>query len=316
MLDSLRLKYPFFHRTKYVVILTALGILLFQLFNVNNPQQMVGRVGKTETWSAYIWFVLIDQFLIELISMFILFKAIVLYARYLKLQKLSLSTLAVVRYELSFLPLFLVIFFVFNPITQTIRFFYEQYPAWQASVFWQHYWYNLRTYLVYLAPVLLIGYLMLNTNLIIEYVGQIKTSKSAKDEVLNQVVTTSITNEEGVSSTKPQEYASRVIALDKGYEKPLAVQEVYWFEVIERQYYAVTQQGSYRVQKNINELETLLNPATFLRINRSVIINIDKVDKFSPYFNGKYILKMKGFAERDFVVPKARVKSLKQSLVL
>lgn len=67
-------------------------------------------------------------------------------------------------------------------------------------------------------------------------------------------------------------------------------------------------------KKNIHELETLLNPATFLRINRSVIINIDKVNKFSPYFNGKYILKVKDFAERDFLVPKARVKSLKQSL--
>lgn len=316
MLQTIQLKYPFFNKTKYVVMLTALGILLFQLFNINNPQQMAGRVGKTVDWGTYIWFVLIDQFLIELISMFILFKSIVLYAQAFKLQQISFSTLAIVRYELSFLPLLLVAFFIFNPITQTIRFFYEQSPNWQASVFWQHYWYNLHTYLVYLAPVLLIGYLMLNINLVMEYVEQAQANKLQEGATASRAIEQTRTSRGEAQPTKEniQEYATRIIALDKGYEKPVAVQEIYWFEVIERQYYVVTQDSSYRVQKKMNELEASLNPATFLRINRSVIINIDKVDKFSPYFNGKYILKMKGTADRDFVVPKARVKSLKQSL--
>lgn len=308
MLTTLKLNYSFYRNFRYVLIITALGVVTYQLFNINNPRQMVGRLGKSANWIDYFWFLLIDQFLFELISMFIFFKAIILYARIWGLNKLRWTTGQILKYELSFLPLFLVVFFIFNPITQSIRFLYEQSPTWSAKMFWNEYWYNWNVYFVYLAPILLIGYVTLNINLLREYNQSLEESLLPQDNLLAE------DTEQALADPPKKEFATRIIALDKGYEKPINLKEVYWFEVKERQYFATTKEAAYRVQKKINELEEVLNPNDFLRINRSVIININQVDKFSPYFNGKYVLKMKGFEDQEFIVPKARVKSLKVSL--
>ena len=307
MLITLKLNYSFYRNFRNVLIITAFGVLTYQLFNIENPKQMVGRLGKTENWVDYFWFLLIDQFLFELISMFILSRSVIVYARVMGLTKVQWTSRQILKYELSFLPLFLVVFFIFNPITQSIRFLYEQYPTWPTNIFWKEYWYNWTIYFVYLAPILLIGYVTLNISLLREYNRSLRDNLSTPENLPAQ-------DTEQVLVEPTKEYATRIIALDKGYEKPINLKEVYWFEVKERQYFATTKEATYRVQKKINELEEVLNPSDFLRINRSVIININQVDKFSPYFNGKYILKMKGFESQEFIVPKARVKSLKTSL--
>ena len=39
----------------------------------------------------------------------------------------------------------------------------------------------------------------------------------------------------------------------------------------------------------MNSLETSLDPGQFVRIHRSVIVNLDRVREFEPYFHGDYV---------------------------
>ena len=43
----------------------------------------------------------------------------------------------------------------------------------------------------------------------------------------------------------------------------------------------------------MNALEARLNPATFYRIHRSHIVNIERVRELQPWFNGEYVVFLK-----------------------
>ncbi|MEL6717729.1 MAG: LytTR family DNA-binding domain-containing protein [Bacteroidota bacterium] len=47
------------------------------------------------------------------------------------------------------------------------------------------------------------------------------------------------------------------------------------------------------ISHRINELENLLAPQTFFRINRSEIININSIKKMEPYFANRLVIKLK-----------------------
>lgn len=44
------------------------------------------------------------------------------------------------------------------------------------------------------------------------------------------------------------------------------------------------------IRETINELAARLDPATFLRIHRSIIVNLDRVKEIQPWFNRSYVL--------------------------
>ena len=49
---------------------------------------------------------------------------------------------------------------------------------------------------------------------------------------------------------------------------------------------------TYVVRQPLSEMESLLNPATFARIHRSTIINLDHVKEFQPWFSGEMVVLM------------------------
>lgn len=48
------------------------------------------------------------------------------------------------------------------------------------------------------------------------------------------------------------------------------------------------------IYESLTSLETKLDPADFVRINRSYIVNLNFIDTVETYFNGEYIVRMKG----------------------
>ncbi|NIR52476.1 response regulator transcription factor [candidate division KSB1 bacterium] len=47
---------------------------------------------------------------------------------------------------------------------------------------------------------------------------------------------------------------------------------------------------SYLLRERMSKLETELDPQIFARIHRSAIVNVERIKKLQPYFNGKYII--------------------------
>ncbi len=51
------------------------------------------------------------------------------------------------------------------------------------------------------------------------------------------------------------------------------------------------------VQNRLSEIEGILDPARFFRINRSEIIHIDYIEKIEPFFNNRLVIHLSNFAE-------------------
>ncbi len=61
--------------------------------------------------------------------------------------------------------------------------------------------------------------------------------------------------------------------------------EIYLIETVNEKQVVHTEQETYEVNKRLYELERLL-PSNFIRISKSVVMNIDKVRHYTPMLNG------------------------------
>lgn len=64
-----------------------------------------------------------------------------------------------------------------------------------------------------------------------------------------------------------------------------------------------------RVPKRIGELERMLPQSRFMRVHRSLLVNLAHIEEIVPWFNGEYMLKMCDGSE--VIVARRRVKALK-----
>ena len=60
--------------------------------------------------------------------------------------------------------------------------------------------------------------------------------------------------------------------------------------------------------------EHLADTACFFRAHRAVLVNLDRIDEFSPWFNGKYNLVMDDSKKSELTVSRSRVKEFRQRL--
>jgi len=66
----------------------------------------------------------------------------------------------------------------------------------------------------------------------------------------------------------------------------------------------------------MDRLAEHLGESSFFRIHRALLVNIDAIREFSPWFNGKYNLIMNDAASTELTVSRTRVKAFKQQLGL
>lgn len=69
--------------------------------------------------------------------------------------------------------------------------------------------------------------------------------------------------------------------------------EVYYFEAVDNKVFLYTKEKVYETKWKLYELEEQFGYANFIRVSKSVIMNLSKVDSFHPDFNGRYEALMK-----------------------
>jgi two-component system, LytTR family, response regulator LytT len=67
----------------------------------------------------------------------------------------------------------------------------------------------------------------------------------------------------------------------------------------------------YLIENTLDELETVLNPKDFLRINRKMIVNLKAIQKISPHFNGRLKLELMPVYKDEIYVARERVTDFK-----
>lgn len=284
-MKKLRLNYLGLTKVKVILVVTPIVVIAYLGIIYFHPIGNHWLTNGSFTWLNMIKFVFVDQIAIELFTFFIISFAILYYAKTLKLFSVEMSIKGFLLYQLKFFPLFLLIFFVFNPITQSVRYWYHNFPTWNSELYFESYYYSIRLYLSYLLPVFLGGYALLNINLYFNYHRLIFEEK-----------------EEAIKSNK-------IAAADGEGKTFIDLMKVVSFERVKRNYFAFTDNEGLRINYNMGELEKMLDDSIFYRINRSTVININYFKNYSFWENDKYVLRLVN--GKEYIVSRNRIMKLK-----
>jgi two-component system LytT family response regulator len=114
----------------------------------------------------------------------------------------------------------------------------------------------------------------------------------------------------GEQSSYPRRIASRV-GERIGF---LELNEVTHFLAQDKLTYALVNGRRHTVDQTITELERRLDPARFLRVHRSALVNTDWIHEVNTWFAGKVILTLKDAQHTQIPVARDRLRELKSRL--
>lgn len=90
-----------------------------------------------------------------------------------------------------------------------------------------------------------------------------------------------------------EKYLKRVVIKAVGRVSFLDVGEIDWVEASDSYVRLHVGRVTHLIRGTMNGLEERLDPAKFLRIHRSTIINIERIKELRPLFHGEYIVTLK-----------------------
>lgn len=88
------------------------------------------------------------------------------------------------------------------------------------------------------------------------------------------------------------EYIDRLVVKSAGRIFFLKTDEVDWIEAAGNYVRLNSGKDGHLIRETMSALEAKLDPSHFLRIHRSIIVNIDKIKQFQPWFNGEYVFEL------------------------
>lgn len=288
-MDQLTIDYSRLKRPVFVLVLTPLIVITYLGIIYFHPQNNQWLTDHSFSWANTLQFVFIDQIGIEFFTYFIVSLLVVIYSRVFKINVLVFSVKGVLVYQLRFLPLYLLVFFIFNPVTQTLRYWYHYFPVWDHEIYFSSYFYNIKLYLTYLLPVLLGGYTLLNFNLYFNYQNHVLQQKR---KAINNL---------------------KIEVFDQEGKTVIDLASVVSFERIGRLYYVFTEDLQLKIKYKLKELESKLEGSMFYRINRAAIINLNYLKNYSYWEHDKYVLRL--INGKEYIVSRERIKKLKKTSI-
>lgn len=110
----------------------------------------------------------------------------------------------------------------------------------------------------------------------------------------------------------------RISVEDGGRVLLLGHAEVVFIRTEERRMVVHTREARYMHHGpgTMDRLEEKLGPLSFFRANRAELVNLAQVRDFAPWFNGKYLLRMRDQAATEITVSKSRVRAFREQLDL
>ncbi len=92
----------------------------------------------------------------------------------------------------------------------------------------------------------------------------------------------------------------------------LRVEDIAYFYVEGKTTFAVTPNGKEHIlDLSLNKLEEQLNPTQFFRINRQMILNVDAIDRATPYYKGKIKVLVHPMFKSDVIVSEGRASAFR-----
>jgi two-component system, LytTR family, response regulator len=96
-----------------------------------------------------------------------------------------------------------------------------------------------------------------------------------------------------LSDTADRPPLKRLLGRRDGRLIVLKATEIDWIESAANYVSLHVGKESYLVRETLQSLEGRLDPDQFIRIHRSTIVNLDRVQEIEPYFHGDYIVRLR-----------------------
>ena len=114
---------------------------------------------------------------------------------------------------------------------------------------------------------------------------------------------------------EPQSYQQHFLTQSRGKTLLIKVEDIALFSVENDTVYLYTFAGKrYPLFKKLEYIESVCDPSQFLRINRQMLVNLNAVVSFEPYFNRKIALELKIKTEQQAIVSRLKVTAFKEWL--
>lgn len=111
------------------------------------------------------------------------------------------------------------------------------------------------------------------------------------------------------------EYKSRFLVKFGQRIKAIPVEKIAYFYSHDKLSYLVTFEGQkLPVDQTLEELDGLLNPKNYFRVNRKFIVHFDSVSDIHPYFKGRVKLDLEPSIDEDIVVSSEKTPVFKKWL--
>ncbi|WP_300977601.1 LytTR family DNA-binding domain-containing protein [Flavobacterium sp.] len=112
-----------------------------------------------------------------------------------------------------------------------------------------------------------------------------------------------------------KEYKTRFLVKSGQTIDTIKTEEIHHFETRESLSFLVTNKGSqHLIDYTLDQLETLLQPKNFFRINRKIILHIQSIEKVNTYFNSRLSISTKFLDTDAKIVSRERVNDFKKWL--
>ena len=97
--------------------------------------------------------------------------------------------------------------------------------------------------------------------------------------------------------------------------KSFNVEDIAYFKSHEGLIYLYTHNSqAYPIEYTIDQLENILNPIHFFRINRKFMVSVKSVVEIHSYFNSRLLLKLLPKEEEQIIVSRERTTNFKRWL--
>ena len=112
-----------------------------------------------------------------------------------------------------------------------------------------------------------------------------------------------------------QSYKSRFLVKVGDKIKSIPVEEITAFYSLEKASYLFTHtKRSYAIDFALDQLETMLNPNHYFRINRRFLVSLDACSTITAWSNSRLKLKIDGLEDQEIIVARERVQEFKEWL--
>ena len=98
----------------------------------------------------------------------------------------------------------------------------------------------------------------------------------------------------------------------EGKQFEIAVTDLLYVEAVDNKVFLYTQKQVYETRQKLYELEELLREKYFLRVSKSLLLNLMKVQSLKPAMNGRMLAVLKGGEE--IIITRKYVADLKKAI--